>query len=95
MSSSSKATKPDVVTYGDHELITPDTNKLRKMLRAGAADEEDPVARAETALAQIASEFSTLDERRMRAPRRRAPQGQGSRPDQGDPGRSCFWPPMT
>jgi len=57
MSSSSKAAKPDVVLYGDHELITPDTKHLRKMLRPAAADEPDPVARAEAALAQIATEF--------------------------------------
>ena len=30
---SSKPRKPDVITYGDHELITPDSNKLRKTLR--------------------------------------------------------------
>ena len=30
---SPKRAKPDVVTYGDHELITPDTSKLRKLVR--------------------------------------------------------------
>ena len=30
---SDKPSKPDVVTYGDHEIITPDTRKLRKLLR--------------------------------------------------------------
>jgi hypothetical protein len=57
MPSSSKPAKPDVVPYGDHELITPDTKHLRKMLRPATADEPDPVARAEAALAQIATEF--------------------------------------
>ena len=56
---SPKRTKPDVVTYGDHEIITPDTSKLRKLVRAAAPGEEDPVARAERALAQISGEFST------------------------------------
>jgi hypothetical protein len=55
---SEKAAKPDVVTYGDHELITPDTRKLRKMLRAALPGEADPVARAEQALAAISADFS-------------------------------------
>jgi HPt (histidine-containing phosphotransfer) domain-containing protein len=53
-----KRAKPDVVTYGDHEIITPDTSKLRKLVRQAASGDEDPVARAEAALAQISSEFS-------------------------------------
>ena len=55
---SEKPSKPDVVTYGDHELITPDTRKLRKMLRAALPGEADPVARAEAALAAISGDFS-------------------------------------
>jgi hypothetical protein len=54
-----KRIEPDVVTYGDHEIITPDTSKLRKLVRAAAPGDEDPVARAEKALAQISGEFST------------------------------------
>ena len=54
---SEKPSKPDVVTYGDHEFITPDTRKLRKTLRPAQPGEADPVARAEAALAQIATEF--------------------------------------
>jgi hypothetical protein len=54
-----KPAKPDVITYGDHELITPDTSKLRKTLRPAVASEPDPVACAEQALAQISNEFST------------------------------------
>ena len=61
---SSKPAKPDVITYGDHELITPDTRHLRKTLRPAVPDESDPVARAEEALAQISNEFAgwMLDE---------------------------------
>ena len=54
-----KRNKPDVVTYGDHEIITPDTSKLRKLVRPAAAGESDPVARAEQALAQISGEFGS------------------------------------
>jgi len=56
---SGRAPKPDVVTFGDYEKITPDTSKLRKTLRAAAAGEEDPIARAEAALAAISGDFST------------------------------------
>jgi chemotaxis protein histidine kinase CheA len=55
----SKPAKPDVVTLGDHEIITPDTSKLRKTLRPALPGEPDPVARAEEALAQISSKFSS------------------------------------
>jgi hypothetical protein len=55
----SKSAKPDVVTYGDHEIITPDTKALRKTLRPAMPDEADPVAAAEAALAQISGDFST------------------------------------
>jgi HPt (histidine-containing phosphotransfer) domain-containing protein len=48
-----------VATYGDHEVITPE-NKLRKAIsvRPPMPDEEDPVARAEKALAALSSEFA-------------------------------------
>ncbi len=48
-----------VTTYGDHEVITPE-NKLRKAVsvRPLFPGEEDPVARAEKALAELSSEFS-------------------------------------
>jgi hypothetical protein len=55
---SPKPAKPDVITYGDHELITPDTRHLRKTLRAAAPDEPDPVESAEAALSQISNEFA-------------------------------------
>lgn len=54
-----KRAKPDVVTYGDHEVITPDTSKMRKLVRQAMPGEEDPVARAEAAMAQISGEFSS------------------------------------
>jgi len=57
--SNTKRARPDVVTYGDHELITPDTSKLRKLVRAAAPGDDDPIARAEEALAQISGEFDT------------------------------------
>ena len=48
-----------VKTYGDHEVITPE-NKLRKAASTTPyAPGDDPVARAEQALAELSSEFST------------------------------------
>ena len=49
-----------VATYGDHEVITPE-NKLRKAVSARAPmhGEDDPVARAEQALAELSSEFGS------------------------------------
>jgi hypothetical protein len=55
---SGKSSKPDVVTYGDHEKITPDTSKLRKTLRPALPGEHDPIARAEEALAAISGDFT-------------------------------------
>ena len=56
---SPKPARPDVITYGDHEIITPDTRYLRKTLRPAEPNEPDPVARAEEALSQISTEFRT------------------------------------
>jgi HPt (histidine-containing phosphotransfer) domain-containing protein len=49
-----------VATYGDHEVITPE-NKLRKAIatRPSSPDDDDPVARAEKALAELSGEFSS------------------------------------
>lgn len=49
-----------VTTYADHEVITVE-NKLRKAVsnRPFSPDEEDPVARAEKALAVLSSEFGS------------------------------------
>ena len=48
-----------VVTYGDHEVITPE-NKLRGAVSSEPSDQraEDPVARAEKALAELSPEFA-------------------------------------
>jgi len=92
--SSSKSSKPDVVTYGDHELITPDTSKLRKLVRAATSGDEDPVARAEQALAQISGEFETwmTDEcERLDAARRKVREIGLNRTTK----ESCSCPPMT
>jgi HPt (histidine-containing phosphotransfer) domain-containing protein len=48
---------PAVSTFPDHEVITP-PNKLRKAIKKAAQDDEDPVSRAEQALAGLSSEFS-------------------------------------
>ena len=49
-----------VATFGDHEVITPE-NKLRHVVseRPLAPGEDDPVARAEKALAELSTEFSS------------------------------------
>ncbi len=49
-----------VVNNGDHEVITP-VNKLRKAIthRPPAPGDEDPVARAENALTELAGEFES------------------------------------
>ncbi len=47
-------------TYGDHEVIVPE-NKLRKVVSSRPLEpgEEDPVARAEKALADLSGEFAS------------------------------------
>ena len=48
-----------VATYGDHEVIQPE-NKLRKVVSVKPLPPgEDPVARAEKALADLSTEFSS------------------------------------
>src|SRR5262245_23681553 len=54
-----KNDKPSVATFADYEVITP-PNKLRRTLSAVADDAlDDPVARAEAALADLSSEFAS------------------------------------
>jgi HPt (histidine-containing phosphotransfer) domain-containing protein len=49
-----------VATYGDHEVIMPE-NKLRKAVSAQPmAAGDDPVARAEAALAALSTEFGSM-----------------------------------
>jgi chemotaxis protein histidine kinase CheA len=54
-----KYPKPSVTTYADHEVITP-PNRLRGTVSRvkDARSADNPVARAEAALAQLSSEFS-------------------------------------
>jgi len=47
---------PSVATYADHEVITP-PHELRKAVSLAADAGDDPVARAEAALAELSSEF--------------------------------------
>jgi HPt (histidine-containing phosphotransfer) domain-containing protein len=49
---------PSVATYADYEVITP-PHELRKVLAPAGDDSYDPVARAEAALAELSSEFSS------------------------------------
>jgi HPt (histidine-containing phosphotransfer) domain-containing protein len=48
---------PSVVTFADHEVITP-PNKLRKALAHATESDEELVARAEAALSQLSGEFT-------------------------------------
>jgi chemotaxis protein histidine kinase CheA len=75
MTEKKKANLAAVSTFADHEVIIP-PNKLKKAvvhLRPGTHIDFDPVARAEAALAELATEFSSwmdhecarLDEARM------------------------------
>ena len=54
---SAKSPNLNTVTYADHEVITPDHQTLRQAVAPATADDEDPIARAEQALSQIAGEF--------------------------------------
>jgi len=49
---------PSVATYADHEVITP-SHALRKAVAPAGAGHDDPIARAEAALSELSSEFST------------------------------------
>jgi HPt (histidine-containing phosphotransfer) domain-containing protein len=48
---------PSIATYADHEVITP-PHELRKVVAPAGGAGDDPVARAEAALAELSSEFS-------------------------------------
>ena len=54
-----KIDRPEITTYGDHEVITP-PNRLSKAIAKVKVitPDDDPVARAEAALAQLSSEFT-------------------------------------
>jgi HPt (histidine-containing phosphotransfer) domain-containing protein len=51
-----KDTTPAVATFADYEVITP-PHELRKAVTQATDSDDDPVARAEAALAQLSSEF--------------------------------------
>lgn len=55
--------KPVITTYGEYEMIVP-ANPLRKVVSEAALDPaDDPVARAEKALAELAPQFTSwMDE---------------------------------
>lgn len=53
-----KDDEAEIAVFMDHEVITP-PNKLRKAIRAGSRVADDPVVRAEEALAELSSEFAT------------------------------------
>jgi chemotaxis protein histidine kinase CheA len=50
--------KPKVVAFRDHEVITPDTRKLRKSLRQALPGEADPIESAERALGRLSGDFA-------------------------------------
>jgi chemotaxis protein histidine kinase CheA len=50
--------KPKVVAFRDHEVITPDTRKLRKSLRQSLPGEPDPIESAERALGRLSGDFA-------------------------------------
>ena len=54
---STKPDNPAVKSFADHEVITP-PNRLEGVV-GRAIDGDDPIARAEAALAQLSSEFSS------------------------------------
>jgi HPt (histidine-containing phosphotransfer) domain-containing protein len=53
-----KDDSPSVATFADHEVITP-PHELRKAVGPATDATDDPVARAEAALAELSSEFGT------------------------------------
>lgn len=55
---SRKDPTPSVATYADYEVITP-PHELRKAVAVAIDPTDDPVARAEAALAQLSGEFGT------------------------------------
>jgi HPt (histidine-containing phosphotransfer) domain-containing protein len=52
-----KDNSPSVATFADHEVITP-PHPLRHVIAQVPDSDDDPVARAEAALAQLSSEFA-------------------------------------
>ena len=91
-----KATKPvGRPPTRDHEVITPHEQAAQGDVRQAIAGEDDPVARAEEALAQLAGEFSTWMDRRMRAARPGAAQASRPKASRKQPTQACSTPPTT
>lgn len=53
-----KPKNPGTVTHDDHEVIVPDHQTLRQAMVPASGNEEDPVTRAERALAQLSGNFT-------------------------------------
>jgi HPt (histidine-containing phosphotransfer) domain-containing protein len=53
-----KDNSPSIATFADHEVITPPHPLGMAISHVATADDEDPVARAEAALAQLSGEFA-------------------------------------
>jgi chemotaxis protein histidine kinase CheA len=54
---SGQADEPKVANFKDHQVITPDTRKLRRIVRAALPGESDPVEAAEQALKRLSGDF--------------------------------------
>jgi chemotaxis protein histidine kinase CheA len=52
-----KADRPEIAEFSDHAVITP-PNRLVKAVSKVSLPDDDPIARAEAALAQLSTEFS-------------------------------------
>jgi chemotaxis protein histidine kinase CheA len=52
-----QADAPQVATFKDHQVITPDTHKLRRTVRAAMPGEPDQVDAAEQALKRLSGDF--------------------------------------
>ncbi len=52
-----QADAPKVATFKDHQVITPDTRKLRRTMRTALPGEPDPVEAAERALSRLSGDF--------------------------------------
>ena len=48
-----------IVTYGDHEIITPENNLRGAVSKASSQSDDDPIARAEKALADLSNQFAS------------------------------------
>jgi HPt (histidine-containing phosphotransfer) domain-containing protein len=54
-----KRLKPSIATYGDYEMITPPDGLRMAVSEVPDGEDDDPVGRAEEALARLSTEFSS------------------------------------